>query len=222
MRAILFINPSLSSMFCPKMADLLDDKGEQIRQNRRRVYQLGVFNKSLQSRETFEPKNLPRNLMWTFYHSLDFLPDFLETYQQIFFEKHPPKICGRKKKINQPTLKDIGKINPESVPEVPTSPHPTSPGGGVTKPSQLEIAVQHEDMVSCWEPLNFDDAIDPPTKNDRKWRGSINPTVLSRGKVSCKQKSWNFMRTSFCYSFSLIPWHLNMRYVRIHACTHVI
>lgn len=82
---------------------------------------------------------------------------------------------------------DIGKINPESVPEVPTSPHPTSPGGGVTKPSQLEIAVQHEDMVSCWEPLHFDDAIDPPTKNHCNW-GFHQPNcfVKRSGKLQAK------------------------------------
>ena len=191
MRTILLINLSLFGILCSKMACLLDDKGEQLLQNRRfRVYQLGVKLKTSPSSHV-KPLNLKIYQRPTDVHfniQLRFSTNFLRLTQQIL-EKHPPPKNGRKKLIiNQPTLMDIGKINPESVPEVPTSPHPTSPGGGVTKPSQLEIAVQHEDMVSCWEPLNFDDAIDPPTENDRKWRGSINPTVLTRGKVSCKQK----------------------------------
>ena len=137
MRTILLINLSLFGILCSKMACLLDDKGEQLLQNRRfRVYQLGVKLKTSPSSHV-KPLNLKIYQRPTDAHfniQLRFSTNFLRLTQQIL-EKHPPKKSGRKKLIiNQPTLMDIGKINSvESVPEVPTSPHPTSPGRGSDK-----------------------------------------------------------------------------------------
>lgn len=133
---------------------------------------------------------------------------------QPILENHTQKICGRKKNIkniNQPTIRDFGNLGTNL-----TSPH--VPGGGVTKPSQLEIAVQHEDMVSCWEPPNLDDGIDPQTKNHCKWEGSINKNVNQ--EVSCKQNREISCRILCGTYFLYYHWHLNMRYVRIHACKH--
>ena len=104
MRTILLINLSLFGILCSKMACLLDDKGEQLLQNRRfRVYQLGVKLKTSPSSHV-KPLNLKIYQRPTDVHfniQLRFSTNFLRLTQQIL-EKHPPQKMGEKNN-HQPT-----------------------------------------------------------------------------------------------------------------------